>query len=105
MEHFFLAECEFQSRYLLASLDEVTGEMQPPRFPSGSLDRAIHETRRGLKEASPQEHIVSKDRSVEGARHWDWTNYLYLLSRPRGRVPCVVFDLYAGQVARLPGTL
>lgn len=82
MEHFFLAECEFQSRYLLASLDEIIGEMQPPRFPSNSLDRAIHEARRGLKEASPQERIVSNNSISEGLPHGKYTNYLLSLALP-----------------------
>lgn len=97
MEHFFLAEGEFQSKYLMAPLDEVSGEMQPPRFPPGSLGRAINEARRGLKEASPRERIVSN----EGDRwHRSWAN-LSAFTRAGRVVP----ELHVGQTARLPGTI
>lgn len=59
MEHLLLAECEFLSR--LQALDLEAGSddaWELPRFNKGSLDKAIHGCRRGLKEAVHEEEML-----------------------------------------------
>jgi hypothetical protein len=58
MEHFFMAECEFQSRLLNAELDLAEDEMEVPRFAVSSLEKAVHGVQRGIKEGNDVEKLV-----------------------------------------------
>lgn len=58
MEHFFLAECEFQSRLLSAELDLAEDEMEVPKFAVSSLEKAVHGVQRGIKEGNDVEKLV-----------------------------------------------
>jgi hypothetical protein len=58
MEHFFLSECEFQSRLLNAELYLATDEMEVPKFAVSSLEKAVHGAQRGIKEGHGSEKMV-----------------------------------------------
>lgn len=58
MEHFFLAECDFQAKLLNSELDLATDEMELPRFSPSSLDKAVHATQRAIKEGFVMEKMV-----------------------------------------------
>lgn len=88
-----MAESDFQSRYLLAAFEVPTNAMDLPKFSQHTLDKAIHECRKAIDNLAPHssEQLVYLQLLI-----YLWFDDNQLL---------IVFDVHAGKVAGLCGTI
>lgn len=69
MEHYFIAECDFQSKFLNTDLEFVASELDLPSLNPSSLDKAVHAAQRAVKEGFVMEKLVPCHGSLSESVH------------------------------------